>query len=335
MAIGNRCMDFVKHSCTQCGSLWMRGGPQHSTAQSRAEGNPTTSTDYHVRTPQPCTVYTVHHSNMDCRSPSEVMPSRPLHRMNQKENKHSCRLPHSAQWRHCDQRIGYSDNMVPGNTAHRANTCVWMKNLNHPPLSEPSHHNSRNSKASVCIPYRRRHFALSGHPLLYSCTVRVAPLYFIQMLAQHSPALVAWLHVCSRRQPIASFLLRIDADTGRGDPHLLLLVSAGIREGNPPPPQHTHPPAPPSFTERSLRLGSHSLTHTGIYIKGGDWLSAFNALTAVGGGKIYGAWGGEVARKNKENITLCIVQYLPKRLCEHHHTVKSLLFCFVFLNKNK
>lgn len=128
---------------------------------------------------------------------------------------------------------------------------------NTPPPVEPGHHHSRNNAASVCISYRRRHFALSGHPLLYSCRVRLSPLYFIQMLSLHSPTIVAWLHVRSQRQPIASFLLRIDADTGRGDPHLLLPVSAGIREGNSPPPHSLSAhsasgPSPPSLT--------HSLT---------------------------------------------------------------------------
>lgn len=127
---------------------------------------------------------------------------------------------------------------------------------NAPPV-EPGHHHSRNNAASVCISYRRRHFALSGHPLLYSCRVRLSPLYFIQMLSLHSPTLVAWLHVRSQRQPIASFLLRIDADTRRGDPHLLLPVSAGIREGNsPPPPIHW------ALTPPRVPLLPHSLTHS-------------------------------------------------------------------------
>lgn len=239
----------------------MRG--DHSTAQHRAEQRetpqlPLTRSCWHSSALHN-TTHTVYLSNVDCRSPwerEEVMPSCPLHRLNHREDKHSCCLPPSTQWRHWDQRIGYSDNMVPDNTTYRANTCVWMKHLTSPPV-EPGHHHSRNNAASVCISYRRRHFALSGHPLLYSCRVRFSPLYFIQMLSLHSPTLVAWLHVRSQRQPIASFLLRIDADTGRGDPHLLLPVSAGIREGNsPPPPIHW------ALTPPRVPLLPHSLTHS-------------------------------------------------------------------------
>lgn len=127
----------------------------------------------------------------------------------------------------------------------------------------------------MCISYRKRHFALSVHPLLYSCGVCLSPVWISQMLCLHCPALVTWLHVRIRGQRIAS-LLRIDAKQRRQETHTSFPVSAG-----------THPrrQLPPSSSSSSHSLSavsaSEPLTHSVIYIKGGDSLSAFNALTAA------------------------------------------------------
>lgn len=133
----------------------------------------------------------------------------------------------------------------------------------------------------ICISYRKRHFALSGPPLLYSCRVLLSPVWIIQMLSLHSLALVTWLHVRIRSRPLLSSEKMQTLDTRI---HTSFSVSARIHRGNTPPYTHTSPPLPfsPSHPHSpSAPSASVPLARAGIYIKGGDWRRGFNAVIAA------------------------------------------------------
>lgn len=91
----------------------------------------------------------------------------------------------------------------------------------------------------------------------------LSSVWIIQMSSLHSSALVTWLHVRIRRQPIAVALPTRCKRWERQHPHLLLRERApGTHTWRqlPLPPVSPSPP-PHSPSAISLRLGSHWLTY--------------------------------------------------------------------------
>lgn len=126
-----------------------------------------------------------------------------------------------------------------------ANTRVWIKHLAtlynqmaNTGLTKQRSFLIHNQKIqpTILISYRKRHFALSGHPLLYPCRVRLSPVWIIiQMLSLHSPALGDMIaHVRIQRQPIASLLRCKDWETETHTSLLWAQARDTVREGNTP-----------------------------------------------------------------------------------------------------
>lgn len=180
-----------------------------------------------------------------------------LLRRNQKTQLRVSRPLFSLQeWRNCEQRIGWyliteREQLTAKDLNKGAETSqIWQ----------------------MFAPYRKRHFALSGHPSLQSSAVRVWPVWIIQMLSWHSPALVTWLHP-------------------KGSLSLLCSGYMQTAERGPTPPYycertHTRPwrqlPPSPSASFSKSSPPRVPLTHAVIYIEGGDSdMSGFNAVTAA------------------------------------------------------
>lgn len=96
----------------------------------------------------------------------------------------------------------------------------------------------------MLISYHKEHFALSGHPLLYSSVVSCAYMDYSDTLGTRSRA----RDMVARLRPKAAGFLRRDVSTRHGNAQI---VSARFHKGNSPHPN----PSPSTLPTAGLIMG--------------------------------------------------------------------------------